>query len=54
MALASHERSTPVEVSLPGRSETFYGMVGDIKQAVDVKPDGQPAVALSVQLWDVA
>ena len=53
VALTEHERSTPIEVSLPGRRETFYGMVSDVRQAVDVSGDAQQAVALSIQLWDV-
>ena len=50
-ALASHDRPSPIEISLPGRSELYYGFIGDVKQAVDVKADAQQAVALSIQLW---
>lgn len=52
-ALADEENPSPIEVSLPGLSEQFYGMVGDVKQAVDVGKDGRQAVALGIQIWDL-
>ena len=52
-SLADRETTTPIEISLPGRTEALYGMVGDVKQAVDVGKDGRQAVALAVQIWDV-
>lgn len=52
--LAGHGQNSPIEVSLPDRSDTYYGFVASAEQATDIKVDTQQAVALTVHLWDVS
>ena len=51
--LADHNQSTPIEISLPGKAGVLFGIIADVKQAVDVSLDAQQAVALSIHLWEV-